>query len=938
MLSRIIRLLVASLALAALLPGRAVAAEPRASGPRISASSTHYLIADFDNNRVIEIDAAGEIVWRYGEPATKTSVVKAPTRAFRLANGNTMILDNDKIEVSPEFEGRVIEVSPGGTIVKQVTGLFQATDVQVLANGNWLISELSRFRRRVIEVAPGTAVTDSTPFVYKGGPTGGSTVGVFSAQRLSSGNTLISDHGNNKVVEIDASGNTVCQVTGLQAPTRVTEVAGSGNWLIPLKEAYRVIEVQRCTGTVVWQFTTGQNSGNPNRTKFFLSSAERLGNGNTLIADGENNRVIEVNAAGAIVRTLPNVSGDTGSLGGNSTTCSANDLTRYGCPRDAVMIVDSTAPAVSSVSGVPASSTVQRIMATVTATDPSTSGEFTSGVRTYEYSLDGSTFATALTITPAAAPGAKTLDIDLANPAAGGSFTSGLKTLYLRVKDAFGNVSATYSPAPTVLLAVGTTVTRYLAEGYTGGSFDQYLTLANPSTSLTIYVAVTFQYAGGSSGPLGIVIAIAPNQRQTVKVDDVVGSGKELSLKLQSDQPFFAERPMYFQNYSTAGVAYNQPRASALSGINGGHLGVAAVDAAADWYFAEGYTGPGFEGYFTIQNPQTSDSAVQITYYYPDGTSEQKNITVEDGQRKTVVIHNAADAGGIGPNKTFSAKVSTTNGRNIIVERVQYFRYASPGGFGAGITAGVTGGTATLGATARSQTWYFAEGYTGAGFDQYVTIQNPNASAGTATLTYYIAGQNPEARSVPLLPNSRTTVRVHDAASSDNPGGLGRGYANSLALTADLPVVAERPVYFLYNGTPGVTSIDGGHNVMGATSRIAAGQSVVMAEGYTGGGFNQYLTFQNPNGSDVTVTVTYLTAAGVAIPKTVTLPANQRTTVAVHNASDPTGAGLGTDYAFSTKISVPAGAAGSILAERVMYFNYSNGATGGTAAFGVGSS
>jgi hypothetical protein len=153
--------------------------------------------------------------------------------------------------------------------------------------------------------------------------------------------------------------------------------------------------------------------------------------------------------------------------------------------------------------------------------------------------------------------------------------------------------------------------------------------------------------------------------------------------------------------------------------------------------------------------------------------------------------------------------------------------------------------------------------------------------------------------------------------------------------TGPLQTVVERPIYHLYNGTPGVTGIDGGHNVMGAKSLIAPGTSVVLAEGYTGSGFNQYLTFQNPNPGDVGVSITYLLSDASTVTRSLNLPANQRTTVAVHNASDPTGAGLGPDRAFSTRVTVTGGA--SILVERVMYFNYNNGATGGSSAFGIAS-
>jgi hypothetical protein len=593
--------------------------------------------------------------------------------------------------------------------------------------------------------------------------------------------------------------------------------------------------------------------------------------------------------------------------------------------RSEAAVTDNTAPAISGASLSTSSTSSQRITASVTATDPTVSGESTTGVKTYEYSLDGTNYATGLTISPAAAPGAQTVPIDLANPAAGGSWNSGSLTVRLRVKDAAGNASAVTSLSVT--FTPGTITTRYLAEGYTGGTFDEYVTLAN-TTGATIYVSLTFQYAGSSTGIAGTVVEIPANQRRTVTVDSAAGTGKELSIKLESNAAFYAERPMYFTNYpAAAGVAYNRRGISALSGINGGHLGVAATAPQPDWYFAEGYTGDGFEAYFTIQNPQTATSNVTIRYYYANGTTEDKSFQVGAGQRKTIVVHAPSGEGAIGPDKTFSAKVSTTNGRDIIVERVQYFRYT--GSMGA-----VTGGTATLGATSPGTTWYFAEGYTGSGFDEYLTIQNPNATAGTATITYYIEGNNtPATCSVPLAANSRTTVVVHNETSTTDPCGLGRGKAHATKVQTTVATVVERPMYFLYQGgTASTASIDGGHNVMGATSLIGVGQSVVLAEGYTGSGFHEYLTFQNPNSADVSVTISYLKADGSApVSKSLTIPANQRKTVAVHNGSDP--AGLGTGQEFSVRITVNSG--GAVLAERVMYFRYAGSATGGTSAFGA---
>jgi hypothetical protein len=243
----------------------------------------------------------------------------------------------------------------------------------------------------------------------------------------------------------------------------------------------------------------------------------------------------------------------------------------------------------------------------------------------------------------------------------------------------------------------------------------------------------------------------------------------------------------------------------------------------------------------------------------------------------------------------------------------------------------VTGGTATLGATAPAQTWLFAEGYTGPGFDEYLTIQNPNPAAGNAAITYYVEGQpTPTQKAIQLPANSRTTVAVHDAGA---PAGLGRGKAHATRVETSVPTVVERPMYFLYHGSGSAADIDGGHNVLGATSLIGPGQSVTLAEGYTGDGFDQYLTFQNPNPAPIDVTITYLKADGSPpVTKNLNLPANQRTTVPAHSSA---GAGLGPGLAFSTKVTVNA-AAGGALVERVMYFRYAGAATGGTAAFGLG--
>ncbi len=112
-----------------------------------------------------------------------------------------------------------------------------------------------------------------------------------------------------------------------------------------------------------------------------------------------------------------------------------------------------------------------------------------------------------------------------------------------------------------------------------------------------------------------------------------------------------------------------------------------------------------------------------------------------------------------------------------------------------------------MGAGTPRQVWYFAEGYTGAGFDEYLTIQNPTSSPASLTITYYLADGTTPTRTLTVAPTSRATVAVHEAAQ-----GVGRGQAVSAKVesTNGVGIVVERPMYFTYGN-----GITGGHTVMG---------------------------------------------------------------------------------------------------------------------------
>ncbi len=322
----------------------------------------------------------------------------------------------------------------------------------------------------------------------------------------------------------------------------------------------------------------------------------------------------------------------------------------------------------------------------------------------------------------------------------------------------------------------------------------------------------------------------------------------------------------------------------------------------SSFYFAEGYTGTGFQEYLSIGNPTGQQAAATITYMFKNGGTQSQTVSIPANSRATVDVNTV-----VGPDKEVSAKVESE--QQLIAERPMYFDYQGKW----------TGGHDALGATAPSLTWYFAEGYTGPGFDEWICVLNPGATA--AELTFHFQTQEAGEKviagpSVP--PDSRQTFKANDLL-----GGI--SYQTSLELASTQPVVAERPMYFNYSGTAD-RHWDGGHCVMGTTNLA---NDYYFAEGTTRSGFEEWLTLQNPGPDNLIVNAVYQLGPGQGGPiaKSYPLPPASRQTVLV-----PDQVGSEKDVSVHLSCSAP------FLAERPMYFNYSYGdvqATGGHCVIGA---
>jgi hypothetical protein len=113
---------------------------------------------------------------------------------------------------------------------------------------------------------------------------------------LASGNVLITDPGNRRVIEVDRAGKIVWSYDGQAArhakfKPYSAERLTNGNTLIADQTGEQVLEVTPAGAVVVWSYPGVK----------FVCDARRLPGGNTLITTRTPPRVIEVTPEGEIV-------------------------------------------------------------------------------------------------------------------------------------------------------------------------------------------------------------------------------------------------------------------------------------------------------------------------------------------------------------------------------------------------------------------------------------------------------------------------------------------------------------------------------------------------------------------------------------------------------------------------------------------------------------
>ncbi len=357
----------------------------------------------------------------------------------------------------------------------------------------------------------------------------------------------------------------------------------------------------------------------------------------------------------------------------------------------------------------------------------------------------------------------------------------------------------------------------FFAEGYTGPGYQEYVSLLNPHAHVVNARIAIYR----STGAVRIVMAaLPPLSRRTLTVN-AWAPGASTAMRVDADGSLVVERAQYADG--------------------NGHIVAGASDASTHWYLAEGYVGAGYADGLRLFNPYDATAIVTITIGTRAGARLPIRRTVAGGTRLNLALDDLAPAG--------PSALALQSDAPIVVESV------------------VRGGKrlAPSGAMALpdpSRVWYFPDGSTARGNDEYLTVFNPNPARAQVDLYPVTADGYQPRLTLHVGPYARAVYIMR---------GLIRRNGLAAVVRANRPVVAQvirytaRGAVALLNGTPAAARLWG------------------LAEGYVGQGYREWITLLNPSRRTATITVRLLKAGQNSRAVAVALLAHHRTSIYVND-------------------------------------------------------
>jgi len=172
-----------------------------------------------------------------------------------------------------------------------------------------------------------------------------------------------------------------------------------------------------------------------------------------------------------------------------------------------------------------------------------------------------------------------------------------------------------------------------------------------------------------------------------------------------------------------------------------------------------------------VQNPGNAAVTVDLTLMTSAGEQSPvplQDVTISAKTRRTFRLNDYVT------DYDASCLVTATGGE-VVAERAMY-------------GSGRAWGTCSIGAIAPASTWYLAEGSTGPGFETWVLVQNPGASAVTVDLDFMTtSGPQAGPQDVAIPAGSRLSFNLGDYLSDYN--------VSTRVISSGGGVVVERAMY-----------------------------------------------------------------------------------------------------------------------------------------------
>jgi hypothetical protein len=336
---------------------------------------------------------------------------------------------------------------------------------------------------------------------------------------------------------------------------------------------------------------------------------------------------------------------------------------------------------------------------------------------------------------------------------------------------------------------------RYMAEGATGPFFDMEIEILNPTDQpAKVLLEYLPQLADPQFPHPSDFVLVPAHSRRTVNPEmNPAMTQSSFSTIVESDVQVIVERTMKWD-----ATHY------------GSHAETSQPSAETTWYLAEGATHGSFNLFYLVQNPNDTDTTVEVTYLRPaPKTPLVRTYAVAAKSRLTIWV----DAEGPEfEEEEFSAVFHSP--QPIMVERSMYAD--APGQTWAG-------GTSSAAVAALSPQWFFAEGATGSFFDTFFLIENPNATQETVRATYLLYTGDSFQKDYIVAGNTRFTLGIN----ADDPRLSNTAFSTKFETLSGDGIIVERAMWW-----PASLPWIEGHNSAGVTS---TGTEWAVAEGELGG-------------------------------------------------------------------------------------------------------